>query len=248
MILILTYHKMARSKGVGETDFYTISETTFRHELKMLREAGRSALEPHRLQQKDFSPDNFVLTFDDGTIDHFEIVLPVLEEFQMRGIFFIPTTKIDGKNYVSRAQVRQISEAGHVVGCHSHEHRRLDESNDAQIREQLKTSTGILEDLCGKKILFFCPPGGYFNQRIRDIAGEFGFEVIRTMKWGYNKNLDLKALETIPVNSNMDEKQFKKVLEFQRNGLLYAGKETLKHVLPLKSYERLRNAVFRIKS
>jgi len=35
-----------------------------------------------------------VLTFDDGYIDHFSNVLPILEEYKVKGLFFVPATPV----------------------------------------------------------------------------------------------------------------------------------------------------------
>ena len=53
------------------------------------------SLEDFRAQldglQNNFAPDDVVLTFDHGTIDHIEIVAPELERRGLRGVFFILT-------------------------------------------------------------------------------------------------------------------------------------------------------------
>ena len=40
---------------------------------------------------KQLSHNSLLLTFDDGYKDHFEFVLPILEEFGIQGSFFPPT-------------------------------------------------------------------------------------------------------------------------------------------------------------
>ncbi len=248
MMLILTYHIIRAVHAPVSSDFYTISETQLQRQLAALRQAGRKCLEPAALLDKKNSDKNFLLTFDDGSIDHLEIVAPILERNDCRAIFFIPTSKLDRAGYLNKAQVRTLSEQGHSIGVHSHEHRRMDQSSDSEIREQLKKSSGLLEEITGRLSPFFAPPGGYFNSRVQSVALGLGFKIIRTMKWGYNKRIDLTALETIPVNRTMTEKKFQKILEFKNNGWLYAGKEGLKTILPMQGYVRLRNAVLRGKS
>lgn len=248
MILVLTYHIIRAAGGLLTSDFYTISETQLEKQLAAVRRAGRTCLNPAALLDKGFSDRIFVLTFDDGTLDHFEVVAPVLEKADCRAVFFVPTSKIDRKGYLTHAQVRALSEQGHTIGVHSHDHRRLDQSTDSEIREQLKKSAGILQEITGRTTPFFAPPGGYINPRLHDVAVDLGFKVIRTMKWGYNKNLDLTALETIPINGNMGEDKFDKILQFREFGLMYAGKESLKAFLPMRTYELLRKLIFRIKS
>lgn len=40
--------------------------------------------------RSDLPPRSFLLTFDDGLADHAKIVLPILEEYNIRGVFFVP--------------------------------------------------------------------------------------------------------------------------------------------------------------
>jgi peptidoglycan/xylan/chitin deacetylase (PgdA/CDA1 family) len=146
---------------------------------------------------------------------------------------------------MTNAQVRELATAGHVIGFHSHEHQRLDLSSPDEIRRQVTLSLQIINDITGTKPLIFAPPGGYINSRIREATLELGVPAIRTMRWGYNKKLDLTSLETIPINRHTSDKKFLNILESHDSSLLYAGKETLKRLIPLRGYELLRNLLFK---
>lgn len=43
------------------------------------------------IDQKNIIPNSLVLTFDDGFIDHYKYVLPVLEDENVMGVFYVPT-------------------------------------------------------------------------------------------------------------------------------------------------------------
>ena len=103
----------------------------------------------------------------------------------------MPTAKLDRAGYLTSKLVTELSRAGQTIGLHSHEHRRLDWLGEEDIRVQMQLSHRIIEDLTGEPPVFFAPPGGYMNRRIRDIALETGIRVIRTTRWGYNPNPDL---------------------------------------------------------
>ena len=47
-----------------------------------------------RSKSKNLPPNAILLTFDDGYIDHFEAVLPVLEKYRIQGSFFPPAKAI----------------------------------------------------------------------------------------------------------------------------------------------------------
>jgi peptidoglycan/xylan/chitin deacetylase (PgdA/CDA1 family) len=192
------------------------------------------------------SPENkCILTFDDATCDHYDVVFPMLEKHRWRGSFFVPTAKLNQPGYLTDAQVREMSAAGHEIGSHSHEHQRMDRLSEEEVRQQMTRSQEILAGIIGKKPVTFVPPGGFMNEHIRKVAGELGFRGIRTMRWGYNQKMDLMGLETLPINHYTGEKRFQKLLEPQGASALYAGKEMLKKLMPLRNYEKLRKLAFK---
>ena len=245
MRLILTYHEV-RDTGNEKCDFYTISPAQLDGQLAILiaqgRQSGRIEELPNGLPE-----DRFILTFDDGTADHFAVVLPILEKHRCHASFFIPTAKLDQPGYLTRAQVKAMAAAGHGIGSHSHEHQRMDILPEEEIRRQIARSQEILAEITGAKPFTFVPPGGYTNERVRSAAAALGMRALRTMRWGHNQKLDLMALETVPINHYTDDKKFIKLLLPGGTSLLYTGKETLKRLVPIRSYEWLRRMVFKFR-
>src|SRR5208282_5965625 len=162
-----------------------------------------------------------LLSFDDGTLDHFEVVLPILEQHHLRAVFFVPTAKLNCPGYLTSSQAEELSRAGHTLGLHGHEHLRLDRLTEEDVRVQMEISRRILGELSGSKAVMFAPVGGYLDRRVRAGALECGVQVIRTMRWGYNRRCDLTELECIPVNRFFTEAQFDRVLRFRNQSLAY---------------------------
>jgi peptidoglycan/xylan/chitin deacetylase (PgdA/CDA1 family) len=245
MILILTYHKVLRGPD-PESGFYTLHAEQLERQLEMLAQSGLQALAPEKLV--GFEPPSqrtYLLNFDDGTADHYDVVLPLLAHYGCRAVFFVPTAKLDRAGYLTSKLVTELSRAGQTIGLHSHEHRRMDRLGEEDIRGQMQLSHRIISDLTGKRPVCFAPPGGYMSRRVRDIALESGVRVIRTTRWGYNQNPDYTALECIQVNRHFTEGEFKKVLEFRRrSAVLYAAKEITKKIIPSRAYESLRGIVY----
>src|SRR3954470_3773109 len=144
MILVLTYHKVLRDTR-SDPDLYTTSSDTFARHLDLLAQSGIRPLSPPELLQwqagdKDRKEPAYVLTFDDGTQDHFENVLPLLERQHRHAIFFVPTSKVGRDGYLSTDTLRELSRRGHMIGLHGHEHRRMDELGEEDIRVQMQLS------------------------------------------------------------------------------------------------------------
>jgi len=245
MILVLTYHKVLRGPD-PKRRFYTIQGEQLERQLEMLVQSGLEAVSPEKLVDSAQPCERaYLLTFDDGTLDHYEVVLPILARYGCHGVFFVPSSRLDRPGYLSSKQVVEMSRAGQTIGLHSHEHRRLDWLGEEDIRVQMEISRQTIGDLTGKPPIFFAPVGGYVNRCVRSVALESGVRVIRTMRWGYNENPDLAALECIPVNRYFTEHEFRQVLEFRRrSAMLYGAKEIAKKMIAPQAYESLRSIVF----
>jgi len=244
MILILTYHKVLR-RAEDKAEFYTISAEDLLRQMDLLAASGYQPLQPEELATyQSGSKPGYLLTFDDGTLDHYEVVLPLLARYKTRGIFFVPTARLDREGYLSTAAAQEMSRLGQTIGLHSHEHRRLDTLGEEDIRVQMELSQEILGKIIGEKPVYFAPPGGFINRRVRDVALERGVKVIRTMHWGYNKKTDLAALDCVPINRFMSLAQFQQVLHFRRMAITYTLKQFTKRLIPAPTYEALRDLLF----
>lgn len=250
MILFLTYHKVSAAADRSDRDFYTVPIDVMMGQIKATSTAGFQPLPINRLLTDEkapgFSGSNYVLSYDDGTLDHYDVVFPALQEAGLRGIFFVPTAKLNKLGHLTNSQVQEIAKAGHCIGFHSHEHRRLDRSKDDSLREQFKRSRGILGDIIGEAPWLFAPPGGFMNEHVREVALGFGVKAIRTMRWGFNQQPDMTCLETVPLNRHTNERKFRNILQGKQPHLLYIGKQAAKAIIPLRAYERVRSWIFNI--
>lgn len=242
-VFILTYHRLP-AQSSRDPNFYDVSPADLSAHLDALWARGLAPLDPHEVP--DGKP-GYLLTFDDGTRDHFEVVRPILRARGERGVFFIPTAKIGGENRVTLGEVRALADEGHVVGCHSHEHIRLDQLSAEAVREQLTTALTQLREITGRDTHWFAPPGGFSSEAVRQVAAELGLRAVRTMQWGRNETLHLDGLECIPLNRSLTPKQLGNILDGR--GLawlkaLYLGKQALKALLPMRAYQSTRAAIF----
>src|SRR5206468_832109 len=102
------------------------------------------------------------------------------------------------------------------------EHRRMDELGEEDIHAVMRLSIEQIKQVTGKQPRFFAPPGGFMNAQVLRVALDAGVQVIRTMRWGYNKHADLTALACVPVNRYTTERQFHNTLQFRSSAVTYA--------------------------
>lgn len=246
MILILTYHKVVATVN-DDNGFYTITRDALQQQLATLQTRGYRYLGADELLSNGPPPPNSCLmTFDDGTEDHYGTVLPLLQKHNVRGVFFVCSSKFDLPGYLTRHQIQEIAQQGHIIGCHAHQNHRLDQMTTEEIHEQITRCHRVITEVIGTPPVMFAPPGGYADARVRAEALAGGMKMIRTLRWGYNDRPNLSDLESIPLNRYVGSGQFNDILDRRRAlamTVLYQLKQTAKALLPHHLYEVVRKAV-----
>lgn len=126
----------------------------------------------------------YLLTFDDGNVSDFEIVLPLLKQKDCTATFFIVTGKIDTRDYLSWSQVHELYDAGMTIGSHSATHPDMRSLSLFRQREELLSSRLCIEDKLGVAIASFSFPFGKFNESLVGLAQEAGYRTVYTSKHG----------------------------------------------------------------
>ena len=128
-----------------------------------------------------------LLTFDDGPTNYTPELLDVLEANEVKGAFFVI-----GKN-IKKPQhdllVRLVN-SGHTLGHHSFNHLDLAKRDLKKNQEELGSATRLLEELTGKKAVFFRAPYGSRSQDTLRAMDELGQKHILwnidSMDWRLN--------------------------------------------------------------
>lgn len=114
-------------------------------------------------------------TFDDGPSAWTPRIAELFERHRGRATFFVLGEAIPGREHV----LRELAGAGHEIGNHSHDHPRLTELGDDQIRTQIETTTKAIADVVGAPPRFWRPPYFDFDDRVRAAVASAGlFEMV----------------------------------------------------------------------
>jgi len=196
MVPFLVYHRITEEQQAG---FRSIHPDTFRHHLEIIRSAGVPVVDPADASLSGDSVSGVVLTFDDATIDHFDTARPILSEFDVPGLFYVPTARLGSEGHLSVEQVTALHREGHTIGSHSHTHSRLDRLPTLSVHHELHESRRRLREILGVDALHFAPPGGLYGAEVSAVAQEVGFRFFRTMMWGLNPQLDPHEIHVVPM-------------------------------------------------
>ncbi len=129
------------------------------------------------------SPQRVVFTFDDATADHSRAA----EELLRRGLsatFFVPAAHVGTPGHLDADEVSSLVSMGHVVGSHAHDHRPFAQISPEELRYQAHASRIRLEQICGRRVDLFAPPGGIGHPALVSTLKSEAYRACRRMRWG----------------------------------------------------------------
>jgi peptidoglycan/xylan/chitin deacetylase (PgdA/CDA1 family) len=125
------------------------------------------------------------LTYDDGPNDpHTLRLLEVLAGHGVQATFFLIGRYVRQRPDI----VREIVQAGHVVGNHTFTHPLLTFKSEKEIRQQLSECRAALQEVIGEPSNLFRPPFGGRRPAVLRVARELGLEPVMWNITGYDWN------------------------------------------------------------
>lgn len=180
---ILCYHQLRDWKPTDSkrAKDYIVPEAVFRAQIKLLSDSGYTTVLPDQLMNYlkfgDPLPEKPVmLTFDDTDLDQFTLAKPVMDEYQFKGVFFIMTVALNKPRYMSREQVKQLSEEGHTIGSHTWDHMNVKKFTESDWPTQVDKPIKQLEEITGKPVRYFAYPFGLWKPEVIPGIKERNFE------------------------------------------------------------------------
>ncbi|MND99381.1 Poly-beta-1,6-N-acetyl-D-glucosamine N-deacetylase precursor [compost metagenome] len=168
---ILCYHQIRDWKASDSkvAKDYIIPINAFKAHVKMLADSGYHTVLPDQvynyLVYGDPLPSKPVmLTFDDTDDDQFVVANEELKKYGFKGVYFIMTVSIGRPNYMTKDQIKQLSDEGNVIGSHTWDHHNVKKYQGDDWVKQIEKPTKTLETITGKKIEYFAYPFGLWNK------------------------------------------------------------------------------------
>lgn len=125
------------------------------------------------------------LTYDDGPNDpHTLRLLEVLAKHDVKATFFLIGSFVEQRPDI----VREVVNAGHVIGNHTFTHPNLIFVNNSDTRSEFERCTRAIEDAVGETPRLFRPPFGGRRPGTLRIARSLGLEPIMWNITGYDWN------------------------------------------------------------
>lgn len=111
-------------------------------------------------------PPRIVLTFDDGTADWTEVVMPALVERRLPAVFYVSTDFVErGRRFPGDARpaswtgLSELASTGlATIASHTHTHRPLARASSREATDEVDRSVGLIEDRLGRACRHFAYP------------------------------------------------------------------------------------------
>ncbi|MCL2095960.1 MAG: polysaccharide deacetylase family protein [Oscillospiraceae bacterium] len=159
------------------------------------------------------------ITFDDGYIENYTEIFPVLQKYQKDGydvkITIFLVTEPAKKEILTPEIIREMSDSGLVkFESHTVTHANLAEiSGDSErLERELRDSKSKIERQTGRTVHAISYPGGGYNQTVTEKAGEF-YQFGISTDWGFHRTdiSDFK-IRRLAVGRNASIEDFARLL------------------------------------
>lgn len=180
---VLCYHQIREWKASDSKRAHDdiIPPGNFSQHMKMLADSGYHTILPDQLYDylnygKSLPPKPIMITFDDTDLDQYTIGAKELKKHGFKGVFFIMTVSIGRPRYMSKAQIKELSDEGHVIASHTWNHKNFSEFTAEDWTIQIDKPTKTLETITGKKVEYFAYPYGISKAENLHKLKEHGFK------------------------------------------------------------------------
>lgn len=178
---VLCYHHIYPTLPPHTTG-YDVTITAFKDQMKALADSGYKTITPDQYYNylvygSSIAEKSVMITFDDTDGEQFTIAKPEMDKYNFKAVYFIMTISIGRPRYMSKEQIKQLSDEGHTIASHTWDHSRTDRYTTEHTidvggkkkvvndwEQQLDKPTAKLKEITGKPIEYFAYPFGVWNK------------------------------------------------------------------------------------
>ena len=174
---ILVYHR------VSDTDKnpMTLKVADFDAQMKYLVDNGYHVIAPDDLLDawatgKALPAKPIVLTFDDGHMDIYNNVFPILQKYNMRATVFVVTDHMGMKDYLTWDIARALQAGGYIdIESHTMSYKDLTTLKGDKLWNEIYGSKQAIEWALKKPAKFIAYPEGKYTVDAEDTSKEVNF-------------------------------------------------------------------------
>jgi peptidoglycan/xylan/chitin deacetylase (PgdA/CDA1 family) len=203
---ILCYHQIREwSPSDSKTaKDYIVPIEKFRDQMKALAENGYHTISPDQLYDylvkgTALPSKPFLLTYDDTRAEQFTIAREEMKKYGFKGVYFIMTVSLGRPGYMTREEVKELSDEGNVIGSHTWNHSNVKNYTAKDWPLQVDKPSQQLENITGKPVEYFAYPFGLWNKTAVEQLKERHFKAAFQLSEKRDENDPLFTIRRIIV-------------------------------------------------
>lgn len=175
---VLYYHSIDPS----ESNEVILSPQKLKAQLQYIKDSGYTTLTMTELndyisKHTPIPEKSIVITFDDGYKDNYTNAFPILKELDMKATIFVITSVIDDGYYLSKNEIKELSDYGIDIQSHTVKHLHLNTLSYEEQLQELKTSKETLEAITNKPVISVAYPFGDHDENTLKAAKASGYNL-----------------------------------------------------------------------
>ena len=182
---VLNYHQVNDEKHSA----LTLHVDQFKEQMEYLHNQGYNTITLAQLYDylengTELPNKPIVITFDDGYVDNYKNVLPILKEYNMKATLFMISDAANTPGFVSTEQMHQMEAGGFDIQGHTNHHKILTKIAPTELPDALLGGKTSLEGILGEPIEYLAYPGGFNDMLVQYVTKQSGYKMAFTVQPG----------------------------------------------------------------
>jgi peptidoglycan/xylan/chitin deacetylase (PgdA/CDA1 family) len=200
-VIVFGYHRFVNQVRRPDTE---ITPQMFEQQMQELKDRGITVIGMQdflawKRGEKNIPPRCAIITFDDGWKSQYDVAWPIMKKFGYPFTLFIYTEGVRGGHFgggeaITWEQLAEMRDAGIDIQAHSATHQDLRKPYDKVTKKKLSPPEyeqwlhnevvgckEMLEQRLGIRVNCFAVPYGFYNQHIKEVAMQAGYEAVFTV-------------------------------------------------------------------
>lgn len=207
---ILCYHRIRNGLASDGANMktYSVSPSQFAAQMKALHDNGFQTISPEQLynylaNNGKLPPKPILITFDDTREEHYRIGAAEMKKYGFKGVFFIMTVSINRPGYMTKTQIKNLSDNGHTIGVHTWDHHLVTKYKGTDWDIQLVKPKKLLENITGKPVHYFAYPSGIWDKTAISKIKNSGYRLAFILSTRRDSDEPLYTVRRIIVGGSM---------------------------------------------
>jgi peptidoglycan/xylan/chitin deacetylase (PgdA/CDA1 family) len=180
---ILCYHQIREwtASDSKRAKDYIVPPTNFRDQMKLLADNGYHTILPDQLYDyllkgNTLPSKPIMISFDDTRLEQYTIAREEMNKYGFKGVFFIMTVSLGRPGYMTKEEVKQLADAGNIIGSHTWNHSNVKNYSGNDWKIQIDKPSQELEKITGRPVQYFAYPFGLWNREAIEQLRQRGFK------------------------------------------------------------------------